>query len=52
VTPQTYSVAIVAATQPWKSGTAIANAWVQVYSDGFQFRDRGDSGHVVVKLGK
>ncbi len=37
---------------PWKAGAAVASASVQVYSDGFEFRDRGDSGPVVVKLGK
>lgn len=52
VTSQTYSVGIMATTLPWKSGTAIASAQIQVYSDGFQFRDIGDSGPVVVKLAK
>jgi len=52
VTVQTRSVTIMANTLPWKSGTAVATARVKAYSDGFQFRDIGDSGPVVVKLGK
>ena len=32
--------------------SAVASARVQVFSDGFEFRDIGDSGPVVVKLGK
>ena len=52
VTLQTRSVTIMASTLPWKSGTAVARATVQVFDDQFQSRDRGDSGPVVVKLGK
>ena len=52
VTPQTQSMVIMARDLPWKAGAAVASASVQVYSDGFEFRDRGDSGPVVVKLGK
>jgi hypothetical protein len=43
---------IMARDLPWKAGAAVASARVQVYSDGFQFRDIGDSGPVLVKLGK
>ena len=52
VTSQTRSVTIMATTLPWKSGAAVATARVQVYSDDFSSRDIGDSGTVVVKLGK
>ena len=52
VTVQTRSVTLMASTLPWKSGTAVASARVQVYDDLFQSRDRGESGPVVVKLGK
>jgi hypothetical protein len=52
VTVQTRSVTIMASTLPWKSGAAVANAEVDVFSDGFQGRDLGFSGPVVVKLGK
>ena len=52
VTLQTRSVTIMASTLPWKSGTAVARATVQVFDDQFQSRYRGDSGPVVVKLGK
>ena len=52
VTGQTRSVTIMASTLPWKSGTAVARARVQVYSEDFSSRDVGDSGKVVVKLGK
>jgi hypothetical protein len=51
-TPQTQSMVIMARDLPWKAGAAVASARVQVYSDGFQFRDIGDSGPVLVKLGK
>jgi len=51
-TIQTRSVTIMASTLPWKSGTAVASARVQVYSDDFSSRDLGESGPVVVKLGK
>ena len=51
-TLQTRSVTIMATTLPWKSGAAVANADVDVFSDGFEGRDRGQSGPVVVKLGK
>jgi hypothetical protein len=52
VTPQTRSVTIMATTLPWKSGAAVVNAEADVFSDGFQGRDLGHSGPVVVKLGK
>ena len=52
VTVQTRSVTIMANTLPWKSGAAVANARVKVFSAGFESRDIGDSGPVVVKLGK
>ena len=52
VTVQTRWVTIMAHTLPWKSGAAVANARVKVFSTGFQSRDIGDSGPVVVKLGK
>ena len=52
VTLQTRSVTIMASTLPWKSGAAVVNADVDVFSDGFEGRDRGQSGPVVVKLGK
>jgi len=52
VTIQRRSVTIMASTLPWKSGSAVARAGVKVYSDGFESRDIGDSGPVVVKLGK
>jgi hypothetical protein len=52
VTLQTRSVTIMASPLPWKSGTAVARARVQVYSDDSSSRDIGDSGTVVVKLGK
>ena len=51
-TSQTLSMVIMARDLPWKAGAAVASARVQVYSDGFEFRDIGDSGPVVVKLGK
>jgi hypothetical protein len=51
-TVQTRSVTIMASTLPWKAGTAVASARVKVYSAGFESRDIGDSGPVVVKLGK
>ncbi len=52
VTVQTRSVAIRADTQPWKSGAAVASARVQIVDEQGQSRDRGESGPVVVKLGK
>ena len=52
VTPHTQSMVIMATTVPWKSGAAVASARVQVFSDGFESRDVGESGPVVVKLGK
>jgi hypothetical protein len=52
VTVQTRSVTIMASTLPWKSGAAVVNAEVDVFSDGFEGRDLGFSGPVVVKLGK
>ncbi len=51
-TVTTRSVSIVATTLPWKSGTAIASARLNVYAVDFESRDFGDSGSVVVKLGK
>jgi hypothetical protein len=51
-TVHTRSVSIMALTVPWKSGAAIVSARVRVYSDGFESRDFGDSGNIVVKLGK
>ena len=52
ITVQTRSVTIMASTLPWKSGTAVARARVQAYSDDGSSRDIGDSGTVVVKIGK
>jgi hypothetical protein len=52
VTLQTRTVAVRADTQPWKSGAAVASARVQVYDELGQSRDFGQSGPVVVKLGK
>lgn len=51
-TVTTRSVSIIATTLPWKSGSAIATARVNVYSDTFESRDFGDTGAVIVKLGK
>jgi hypothetical protein len=52
VTLQTRSVAVRAVTQPWKSGAAVVSARVQVFDELGQSRDIGQSGPVVVKLGK
>jgi len=52
VTVQTRSVVIRADTQPWKPGAAVASARVQIVDEQGQSRDRGESGPVVVKLGK
>jgi hypothetical protein len=51
-TVTTRSVSIMAYSSPWKSGTAIATARLTIYDDGYQSYDLGESGPVVVKLGK
>ena len=51
-TVTTLAVPVMATTFPWKSGTAIASARVNVYSDTFESRDFGETGAVIVKLGK
>jgi hypothetical protein len=42
----------MSSTLPWRSGAAVVNAEVDVFSDGFEGRDLGFSRPVVVKLGK
>jgi hypothetical protein len=51
-TVQTRTVAIRANEEPWKSGSAVVSARVQIVDSQSQSREIGESGPVVVKLGK